>query len=86
MSHAHGHEHDRGREGARRPLTIAIGPHAYVPGLCSAGIAFVFTYHEGLALAGLTALVDLLGNMFLPVLVLGVIRMLSRANRSYRLW
>jgi hypothetical protein len=36
--------------------------------------------------AGLTALVDLLGNMFLPVLVLGVIRMLSRANRSYRLW
>jgi hypothetical protein len=24
--------------------------------------------------------------MFLPVLVLGIIHMLSRANRSYRLW
>jgi Zn-dependent protease len=32
---------------ARRPLTIAIGPRAYVPGLCSALIAFVFTYHDG---------------------------------------
>ena len=30
---------------------------------------------------GLPALVDLLGNMFLPVLVLGIMRMLSRANR-----
>jgi subtilisin family serine protease len=35
---------------------------------------------------GLTALVDILGNMFLPVLVLGMIHMLSRANRPYRLW
>jgi hypothetical protein len=35
---------------------------------------------------GLTALVDILGNMFLLVLVLGVIRMLSRANRPYHLW
>jgi subtilisin family serine protease len=35
---------------------------------------------------GLPALVDILGNMFLPVLVLGIIRMLSRANRPYRLW
>jgi hypothetical protein len=35
---------------------------------------------------GLTALVDILGNMFLPLLVLGVIRMLSRDNRPYRLW
>jgi subtilisin family serine protease len=31
-----------------------------------------------------TALVDILGNIFLPVLVLGVIRMLSRANGLYR--
>ena len=30
---------------------------------------------------GFPALVDLLGNMFLPVLVLGIMRMLSRANR-----
>ncbi|HSX83542.1 MAG TPA: PKD domain-containing protein, partial [Candidatus Saccharimonadia bacterium] len=35
---------------------------------------------------GLPGLVDILGNMFLPVLVLGIIRMLSRANRPYRLW
>jgi hypothetical protein len=35
---------------------------------------------------GFTALVDILGNMFLPVLVLGIIHMLSRANRLYRLW
>jgi len=35
---------------------------------------------------GLTAFVDILGNMFLPMLVLGVIRMLSRAKRLYRLW
>jgi hypothetical protein len=35
---------------------------------------------------GLTALVDLLGNLFLPVLVLGIIRILSRTNRLYRLW
>ena len=34
---------------------------------------------------GLTALVDILGNVFLPMLVLGVIRMLSRANRPYHL-
>jgi len=34
---------------------------------------------------GLTVLVDILGNMFLPLWVLGVIRMLSRANRPYRL-
>ncbi len=35
---------------------------------------------------GLTGLVDILGNMLLPVLVLGIIRMLSRTNRPYRLW
>jgi hypothetical protein len=35
---------------------------------------------------GLPVLVDILGNMFILVLVLGVIRMLSRANRPYRLW
>jgi hypothetical protein len=35
---------------------------------------------------GLTALVDILGNMFLPVLVLGIIHMLSRAKKPYRLW
>jgi hypothetical protein len=35
---------------------------------------------------GLTALVDILGNMFLPVLVLGIIHMLSRVNTLYRLW
>jgi subtilase family protein/PKD domain-containing protein len=34
----------------------------------------------------LTALVDMLGNMFLPVLVLGIIHMLSRVNKPYRLW
>jgi len=35
--------------------------------------------------SGRPALVDILGNMFLPLLVLGGIRMLSRANRPYRL-
>jgi len=35
---------------------------------------------------GLPALIDILGNMFLPVLVLGIIRILSCANRPYRLW
>jgi hypothetical protein len=35
---------------------------------------------------GLPVLVDLLGNLFLPVLVLGIMHMLSRANRPYRLW
>ena len=35
---------------------------------------------------GLPGLVDILGNMFLPVLVLGIIRMLSWTNRPYRLW
>ncbi len=35
---------------------------------------------------GLTGLVDILGNMLLPVLVLGIIRMLSRTNRPYRFW
>jgi Zn-dependent protease len=38
---------DRYRVVARRPLTIAIGPRAYVPGLSSAAIAFVFSYHQG---------------------------------------
>jgi Subtilase family/PKD domain len=42
------------------------------------------TLHPG-GQIGLPALVDILGNMFLPLLVLGIIRMLSRANRSYRL-
>jgi PKD domain-containing protein len=35
---------------------------------------------------GITALVDILGNIFLPVLVLGMIHILSRTNRPYRLW
>jgi hypothetical protein len=35
---------------------------------------------------GLTTLVDILGNMFLPVLALGIIHMLSRVNKLYRLW
>jgi hypothetical protein len=35
---------------------------------------------------GLTVPVDILGNMLLPVLILGIIRMLSRINRPYRLW
>jgi hypothetical protein len=35
---------------------------------------------------GITALVDILGNVFLSMLVLGIIRILSRANRLYRLW
>jgi Zn-dependent protease len=47
---------ERYRVVARRPLTIAIGPRAYVPGLCSAGIAFVLSYHEGLAASVATAL------------------------------
>jgi subtilisin family serine protease len=34
---------------------------------------------------GLTALADILGNIFLPVLVLGMIHILSRTNRPYRL-
>ena len=42
------------------------------------------TLHPG-SQTGLTALVDILGNLFLPVLVLGVIRMLSRTNRPYHL-
>ena len=57
---------ERYRVVARRPLTVAIGPRAYVPGLCSAGIAFVFAYSQGPVdavatafLAGLALLVSL---------------------------
>jgi hypothetical protein len=40
------------------------------------------TLHPGTQ-SGLTALVDILGNMLLPVLGLGVMRRLSRTNRPY---
>jgi Zn-dependent protease len=46
---------ERYRVIARRPLTIAIGPRFYVPGLCSAAIAFAFSYHEGALTAAATA-------------------------------
>ena len=38
---------DRYRVIARRPVTIAVGPRAYLPGLCCALLAFVVAYHQG---------------------------------------
>src|SRR5689334_22021162 len=41
----------------RRPLTVALGPRAYAPGLCGAFLALILTWQNGALQALLTALV-----------------------------
>jgi len=42
---------DRYRVLSRRPLTILLGPRAYLPGVCAGLVAFAVTYHHGLVAA-----------------------------------